>query len=88
MKNQKNIKTIFAVLLVLAIAVPLMNLSSTDAANTMKTYALCGLTPNPVGVGQETLVWVGISHPTAYPQTGWVGLTVTVTKPDGTTQTL
>jgi outer membrane protein assembly factor BamB len=86
--KQNTIKTTFAILLVLAIAIPMINLPSANAANTMKTYALCGLTPNPVGVGQETLVWIGISHPTAYPQTGWEGLTVTVTKPDGTTQTL
>jgi outer membrane protein assembly factor BamB len=86
--KNKTISPLIALILMITIAISLFALPSTNAANTMKTYALSGLTPNPVGVGQETLVWIGISHPTAYPQTGWEGLTVTVTKPDGTTQTL
>jgi outer membrane protein assembly factor BamB len=44
--------------------------------------------PNPVGVGQEVLLHVGITTQLASTQYAWTGLTVTVTKPDGTTQTL
>jgi len=54
----------------------------------MKSYPFIGAMPNPIGVGQETLIHTGISAQTAWPQPGWSGITVTVTKPDGTTQTL
>ena len=53
-----------------------------------KTYAFIGTTPNPVGVGQEVLLHIGISEATAGTYFQWKGLTVTVTKPDGTTETL
>ena len=44
--------------------------------------------PNPVGVGQETLVWIGITDYVENQSCGWTGLTVTVTKPDGIIETL
>jgi outer membrane protein assembly factor BamB len=44
--------------------------------------------PNPVGVGQETLLHIGITHPLALQPQGWEGLTVSVKKPDGTSITL
>jgi outer membrane protein assembly factor BamB len=53
-----------------------------------RTYAFLGLIPDKVGVGQETLVHIGIATATASVLYGWEGLTVTVTRPDGTTQTL
>ncbi len=56
------------------------------------TYSFCSVSPNPIGVGQQVNVnfWVNIPPPTASAQYGdrWGGLTVKVTKPDGTTQTL
>ena len=48
--------------------------------------------PNPVGVGQTAYIgfWLDKVPPTAYQEYGdrWHNFTVTVTKPDGTTQTL
>ncbi|MBT0160456.1 hypothetical protein G4O51_10785 [Candidatus Bathyarchaeota archaeon A05DMB-2] len=44
--------------------------------------------PNPVGVGQEVLVWLGITDYVQNQSCGWEGLTVTVTKPDGSTKIL
>ena len=52
------------------------------------TYAFIGATPNPVGVGQDVLLHIGITQQLSLVQYGWEGLTVTVTKPDGTTDTL
>jgi outer membrane protein assembly factor BamB len=51
-------------------------------------YAYIGATPNPIGVGQEVLLHVGITHQLGGVQYGWEGLSVTVTKPDGTTETI
>ena len=53
-----------------------------------RTYAFIGATPNPVGVGEQVLFHVGISHQTAGIAYSWEGLTVTIEKPDGTTDTL
>jgi outer membrane protein assembly factor BamB len=54
----------------------------------MKTYAYIGATPNPVGVGQEVLLHVGITHALPDVSMGWEGLSVTIEKPDGTTTLL
>jgi hypothetical protein len=88
--NKKLLSTLFVGILVLSIAVPLLSLPITSAQTgvSKNTFALVGAMPNPVGVGQETLITTGITHATAWPQPGWYGVTVTVTKPDGTTQTL
>lgn len=53
-----------------------------------QTFAFIGATPNPVGVGQEVLLHVGITDFLRDVDHGWEGLTVTVTKPDGTTMTM
>jgi hypothetical protein len=62
--------------------------ASAQAGVTKNTFAIVSALPNPVGVGQETLILTGITHATAWPQPGWTGVTITVTKPDGTTETL
>jgi outer membrane protein assembly factor BamB len=84
---KKIFSTLTALILMLTMTLSLVALP-TEAQVTRVTYAYIGATPNPVGVGQETLLHVGITHPTAWPQAGWVGLTITVTRPDGTNETL
>ncbi len=44
--------------------------------------------PNPVGVNQEVLLHVGITDAIGTTADGWSNITVTVTKPDGSTETL
>jgi hypothetical protein len=81
--------TAIALLLILTFAVTLVALPATQAtAPTQKTYAVIDATPNPVGVGEETLLRFGILQSTGSHDYGWTGLTITVTKPDGTNQTL
>ena len=53
-----------------------------------ETYAFIGATPNPVGIGQETLLHIGITQQLTEVQMGWEGLSVTITKPDGTSETI
>jgi hypothetical protein len=81
---------IFVGILSISIAIPLLGLPLAIAQTgvSKNTFPLVGAMPNPVGVGQETLITTGVTHATAWPQPGWYGITVTVTKPDGTTQTL
>ena len=56
------------------------------------TYAFCAISPNPIGVGQYVNVnfWINQPPPTASAAAGdrWQNMTVIVTKPDRTTQTL
>jgi hypothetical protein len=55
---------------------------------TWATVAYLGATPNPVGVGQEVLLHIGITQHLGLYTMGWEDLSVTITKPDGTTQML
>jgi outer membrane protein assembly factor BamB len=59
---------------------------------TITTYAFINVAPNPVGVGQTAYVnfWIDKVPPTAEGNWGykWHNMTVTMTKPDGTTQIL
>ena len=85
----KNKLTIaIALFLMFAMVISLVNTPAANAQSRKKTYAFVGALPNPVGVGQEVLIHVGITDSLALTHLKWQGLTVTVTKPDGTTQTL
>jgi hypothetical protein len=77
-----------ALLLMLSMALSLVTLLPADAQGTVKTYPFINATPNPVQVGTETLLHIGISRPLILAAQGWEGITVTVTKPDNTNQTL
>jgi outer membrane protein assembly factor BamB len=83
--NNKTIAIIFV--LIFATSTLLMWTPTVNAADTRATFAYIGSTPNPVNVGGETLIHTGITEATRQ-YDGWSGLTVTVTKPDGTNQTL
>jgi hypothetical protein len=88
---RKNKTTAIAIsVLIAAMAISLFPLYTVVAQSDGEraTHAYIGATPNPVGVGQETLLHVGIMQQLSLVQQGWEGLTVTVKKPDGTTQTL
>ncbi len=74
--------------LMMTATIPLFAFNFAGAEVTKTTYPYIGAMPNPIGVGQETLFHLGISDQTAWPQVGWEGITVTITKPDNTTQTL
>ena len=87
MHFKKSLTILILVAFVVSIiaAVPIQ---PANAAVTMKTYPIVDAIPNPVGIGQETLLKCGISEATPSAQYGWSGITITVTKPDGTSQTL
>jgi hypothetical protein len=80
--------TAIALFLLIAMIISLMALPTSTAQSTRKTYPFINAVPNPVGVNQEVLLHIGIKHPLANTNEGWTGLTVTVTRPDGTTETI
>jgi hypothetical protein len=92
MKTNKNKTkaTLIALILITSMATSLIALPDVSAARDFnkKTYAYIGSTPNPVGVGEETLIHLGISDEMQDYAHGYTGLTVTVTKPDNNTITL
>ena len=52
------------------------------------TFPYIGAVPNPAGVNQPVLLHVGITEQLARVDYGWEDLSVTVTKPDGSTETI
>jgi hypothetical protein len=87
--SKNKIATLITLILMFAIVISLVALPPANAqSGTRKTYAFIGAVPNPVGVGQEVLLHVGITHPLSSDLYHWDGLTVTITRPDGHTETL
>ncbi len=87
MKLQNN-KTLTAIVLVLMLTFSsqIVSIPSVKAAD-IKTYAYLSVTPNPTGVNQYVVVvvWVEPLQPTAADV--FHGFVVTITHPDGTTET-
>jgi len=93
-KSKSKLSTI-ALILLLTISTTLVALpivSAHDPAWNFPTYAYINVAPNPVGVNQMVTIafWLDKYPPTAYYYYGdrWHDMTVTVTKPDETNQTL
>jgi outer membrane protein assembly factor BamB len=81
-KRNRNI-TVLTLILMLTIAIPVAALPTASAQTVKKTYPFIGALPNPVGVGQEVLLHVGITDTdprgSGY---GYEGLSITVTPPE------
>ncbi len=97
MKNFKG--TTMAILIAAILTISMgasMDLVPTSNAHTpaatVPTYAYLSVMPNPVGVGQTAYIgfWLDKLPPTAYQEYGdrWHNFVVTVTTPDGKTETL
>jgi hypothetical protein len=80
--------TAIALLLILSFAISIVALPTTIAQSTKKTFAFVGATPNPQGVGQQTIIRFGITDQLASANYHWTGITVTVTNPNGDKETL
>jgi hypothetical protein len=76
-----------ALFLITSMAITLFALPSASAASTGKAYPFIDAVPNPVGINQATLLNVGALNFLNSENDGW-NVTVTVTKPDGHTETL
>jgi len=86
--KSKTTTVAVALFLMFAMAVSIVALPTASAQSTKATYAYLGAVPNPVGVNQEVLLHVGITFPLQSAEMGWEDLSVTIKKPDGTTQTI
>jgi uncharacterized alpha/beta hydrolase family protein len=88
-------KKIFALVIIAAFLVGTLATISNGVLNvqaqtmpTMKTYAISDSIPSLLGVGQETLLKVGITQALESAEYGWTGITITVVAPNGNTETL
>ena len=88
--NTKKTISILLIVAFLASTIAVVNVPTVNAQETptMKTYPIVDAIPNPVGVGQETLLKCGISEAAPSASYGWTGITITVVKPDGHEETL
>ncbi|MHC3128696.1 MAG: PQQ-like beta-propeller repeat protein [Candidatus Bathyarchaeota archaeon] len=78
-----------ALILVLTISAIIVALPATaQEPPTKETYAFIGAVPNPVGVNQQVLLHVGITDMLGNVAYGWENLTVTIERPNDTTETL
>jgi outer membrane protein assembly factor BamB len=87
MKKNK-IAIAFSIFLMFAMAISLVGLPNVSAQDEKKTYAYIGAIPNPVGVGQEVLLHVGITQELQSVEMGWDDLSVTIEHPDGHIETI
>ncbi|HSV50368.1 MAG TPA: hypothetical protein VLH35_08620, partial [Candidatus Acidoferrales bacterium] len=87
-QNKKVYEKTFAIVLLLALALGTFATLQPTTAATYKNYAVIDAIPNPVGLGEDVLIRAGILRPLGSVLLGWEGITVTVTKPDNSTETL
>ena len=87
MKFRKTISILILVAFVFS-TIAAIPLQPAKAAATMKTYPIADAIPNPIWLGRSTLLKCGISEAAPSASYGWSGITITVTKPDGKTETL
>ena len=87
--KNKTMATLIALILMVPMIISAVALPASSAqSQSLKTFPFINATPNPVQVGTETLLHLGISRPLLLSSQGWEGITVTVWKPDNTTMTL
>jgi outer membrane protein assembly factor BamB len=93
--KQKTKAIAITILLMFSITASTLMIPTANAHTpplTIPTWAFLNVMPNPVGVGQQAYIgfWLDKVPPTAYQEYGdrFHNYTVTVTKPDGTTETL
>jgi len=83
-RNKSKLSTI-ALILVLAISATLFTLPFVSAKGTV---CYLGVIPNPVGKDQTVLLHVGITDQLPSTDQSWLGLSVTITDPEGTVTTI
>ncbi len=92
MKNQnKNTATavaLFLTLIMVTSSFMVLPANAQSYTGHKKSYAYIGATPNPVGVGEQVLLHVGITEALQITEDKWYGLTITITDPNGDNTTI
>ena len=85
--RRKTIPSVTAIFIILSIAISMFALPNAKAQSSIKSYPLIDVVPNHCGVGQRVLINYGAINYLTTEADGW-NVTITITKPDNTTETL
>ncbi len=87
MNYKKTLSTLILIAFLVSViaAIPMQ---PTASQSTLKTYSLVDAIPERIGLGETTLLKTGITQAVNAAQDGFTGLSLVVTKPDGTNTTL
>jgi len=88
METAKKFLSCIILFVLLSSIVTVFDIAAAQSTASYETYPYIGAVPNPVGIGQEVLLHVGITQQLSFSTEGWTGLTITVTDPNNTTSTL
>jgi len=86
-RNRYKFSTI-TLLIVLTLTSILTIFPTANAQATQKTYPYIAAIPNPAPVNEQLLFHVGISAQLSSTHLGWEGLSITIQRPDGQTETI
>jgi hypothetical protein len=86
--KSKTTTIAISVIMMLTMAISIVTIPSANAQGSQRTYPFIDATPNPVGVGEQCLIRIGISQALGLVDQGWEGLMVEMTDPDEHTTTL
>jgi hypothetical protein len=85
--NKSKISTI-TIISILTISMMIIALPNVLAQDTVNPFPYINAIPNPVQVNKPTLFHVGSIYSTPTSMGGWTGLSVEITKPDSSTETI
>ena len=85
--NSKKILTLATIFLIVSMFATIFEIPKVNAQSKNTTYPFIDAVPNPVGVGQRTLINLGLLNYLNVDGDGW-NVTLIITKPDGTTDTI
>jgi outer membrane protein assembly factor BamB len=86
--KNKTIAIVFVIILTFSAIIATLPATMAQEPGTRKTYPFLGAVPNPVGKSQTVLFHVGIFQQLSSALMGWEDLSITIEKPDGTTDTI
>jgi hypothetical protein len=89
LRNRHKVSTIILpTVLTLSLILTIFPMINAQQTLTKKTYPYIGAIPNPAPVNEQMLFHIGISAQLASTNMGWEGLSITIQRPDGQTDTL
>ncbi len=85
--NKKTLSTTLAILLIASMTIGILAPTFANAQTKYTTYPFVDAIPNPVGVGQRTLINFGLLNFLAVDGDGW-NVTLSITDPSGNVETI
>src|SRR5512137_2274528 len=87
MSDRKTMSSAIAIVLISSMAITLLALPTANAQTPNKTYPFIDVIPNPAGINTRVLINYGALNFLYAENDGW-NVTITITKPNGDTETL